>query len=288
MEHEASGPVEKTRKRRGVPICVAVCLVVVVVVLAVALALVRRKASSPRQAPLARKPSDNLKATFIARCKTFKGYDCEKIWNAFTLAYVGRDPCKVPLEAYDPLIAAAPFKPACNRMIFWSKTEDVVHDFTSKRDCFITLEDTLLGSVLKGWTWCGKKGSKETFTTNCPGWTGCENNPFRSFWKRAWAAFSDVACGDVTVMLNGSISTPFSSASILARIQVKRFNPQTMRSLNVILVTQKNPVANCENASLKKLKKELGNRIKYTCKEVAESQIKKCSSNPEKSCRACW
>lgn len=47
-------------------------------------------------------------------------------------------------------------------MMFWSKTKDVVHDFTEKRDCFLTLEDTLLGSVLDGLTWCGKEGSSGT------------------------------------------------------------------------------------------------------------------------------
>lgn len=46
----------------------------------------------------------------------FFRYDCEKIWDTFTQAYVGRDPCKVPAEAYGPLFAAAPFKPACNRV----------------------------------------------------------------------------------------------------------------------------------------------------------------------------
>ncbi|XP_026219602.1 ADP-ribosyl cyclase/cyclic ADP-ribose hydrolase 1-like isoform X1 [Anabas testudineus] len=286
MEDGASRPVQKTRRRRCVFICVAVCLVVLVVVLAVALALVRRKASSPRQAPLARKPSDNLKATFTERCEAFKGYNCGKIWDAFTQAYVGRDPCDVPMEAYDPLIAAAPFKPERDKMMFWSKTEDVVLDL-GKRDCCITMKDTLLGSVLDGLTWCGKKGSKETFTTDCPGWTGCEKNPVRSFWNRASAAFADVACGDVTVMLNGDINTPFSSDSIFASIEVKKFSATGVKSLNVILVTQKNPVANCENASLKDLQKELDG-IKYTCKEVAESQIQECSSKPEKPCGACW
>uniref|UniRef100_A0A3Q1KF18 ADP-ribosyl cyclase/cyclic ADP-ribose hydrolase n=1 Tax=Anabas testudineus TaxID=64144 RepID=A0A3Q1KF18_ANATE len=278
MEDGASRPVQKTRRRRCVFICVAVCLVVLVVVLAVALALVRRKASSPH----------NLKATFTERCEAFKGaamicfysYNCGKIWDAFTQAYVGRDPCDVPMEAYDPLIAAAPFKPERDKMMFWSKTEDVVLDL-GKRDCCITMKDTLLGSVLDGLTWCGKKGSKETFTTDCPGWTGCEKNPVRSFWNRASAAFADVACGDVTVMLNGDINTPFSSDSIFASIEVKKFSATGVKSLNVILVTQKNPVANCENASLKDLQKELDG-IKYTCKEV----IKKCSS--KSPCKDSW
>lgn len=43
--------------------------------------------------------------------------------------------------------------------MFWSKTKDLVHDFTEKKDCFLTLEDTLLGSVVNDLTWCGKEGS---------------------------------------------------------------------------------------------------------------------------------
>lgn len=43
--------------------------------------------------------------------------------------------------------------------MLWSKTKEMVHDFTKKKDCFITLEDTVLGFVLDGLTWCGKEGS---------------------------------------------------------------------------------------------------------------------------------
>ncbi|XP_070784398.1 ADP-ribosyl cyclase/cyclic ADP-ribose hydrolase 1-like [Enoplosus armatus] len=269
-------PPEKRQMRRCRVFTVGAVLLMIVVVIAVVLGLT-----------LSQK-TDQLKTTFIARCEAFKGYDCQKIWDAFEQAYVGRDPCKVPMEAYDPLIAAAPFKPACNRMMFWSKTRDVVHDFTEKRDCFLTLEDYLLGSVMNGLTWCGKEGSSETFTTGCPGWTDCENNTVRSFWNKASAAFAEVACGDVTAMLSGSIDTPFSPLSIFGSIEVKRFNSPRMRSLNVVLVTQKNTVTNCTNASLKDLQKELSEGIKYNCKEVSEAQIQECSSNPEKPCGSCW
>ncbi|XP_018556351.1 ADP-ribosyl cyclase/cyclic ADP-ribose hydrolase 1 [Lates calcarifer] len=275
MDHGGYRPPEKRRKRHCAIFSV-VAVLLIIIILVVVLALTYRR------------NTDKLKPTFIARCEEFKGYDCEKIWSTFEQAYVGQDPCNVSMGAYDPLIAAAPFRPACNRMMFWSKTKEVVHDFTEKRDCFLTLEDTLLGSVLDGLTWCGKQGSSETFTAGCPGWTDCSNNPVRSFWNRASAAFADVACGDVTAMLNGSITTPFSPTSIFASIEVKRFNSTMMRSLNVVLVTQESTVTNCTNASLKDLQKELDEGIKYNCKEVAESQIQECSSNPEKPCGACW
>ncbi|KAL2085997.1 hypothetical protein ACEWY4_019317 [Coilia grayii] len=105
-------------------------------------------------------------------------------------AFVGRDPCDVPPEAYDSLMDTAPRNPACNRTLFWSKTKDIVHAFTEKRNCYLTLEDTALGSILDGLIWCGKNDSQETLTTACPGWSDCVNNPVRSFWKRASVAVS--------------------------------------------------------------------------------------------------
>ncbi|XP_072234723.1 ADP-ribosyl cyclase/cyclic ADP-ribose hydrolase 1-like [Leuresthes tenuis] len=277
MEHgEFRGP-EKRRRRRCLVLSVALFVaLILIIIVAVVLGLTLRQGSN------------ELKHIFLDRCQKFKDSNCEEIWDAFQQAYVNRDPCQVPMEAYDPLVSVASFKPSCNRMMFWSKTKDVVHDFTEKRDCFVTLEDTLLGSVLDGLTWCGKEGSNETLTTGCPGWTDCDNNPVRSFWNRISAAFADVACGDVTAMLNGSIITPFSPTSIFATIEVKRFTSTRVSNLNVVLVTQENAVTNCTNASLKNLQKELDKGIKYNCKEVSESQLEECSSHPEKPCGACW
>lgn len=231
---------------------------------------------------------ETFKQTFMSRCEGFGGSNCSQIWSAFEQAYVGKDACMVPPEAYNALLKAAPFTPACNRMLFWSKTKDVVHEFTEKRSCHVTLEDSLLGSVLDGLTWCGKEGSKETFTSGCPGWSDCDNNTVRSFWNKASEAFAQVACGDVSVMLNGSIVTPFSPASIFGSIEIKHFNPAVMRKLSVVLVTQEKEVSNCTNASLKDLQKELAQGIAYSCQEVAESRIEECASSPEIACGACW
>ncbi|XP_008303880.1 ADP-ribosyl cyclase/cyclic ADP-ribose hydrolase 1-like [Stegastes partitus] len=274
MEQAESRLPEKRRRRRCVVLSVVAVLIVIIIV-AVVLGVTLSKTSSQFQ------------SVFMSRCEKFKDSDCQKIWEAFQQAYVNKDPCKVPMEAYDPLIAAAPFTPTCNRMMFWSKTKDVVHDFTDKRDCFVTLEDTLLGSVLDGLTWCGKEGSNETFTTGCPGWDDCDN-PVRSFWNRVSAAYADVACGDVTAMLNGSITAPFNNMSIFASIEVKRFSAPRVRSLNVVLVTQEENATNCTNASLKDLQKELDQGITYSCTEVPETKIQECASDPQTPCGDCW
>ncbi|KAL4001245.1 paired amphipathic helix protein Sin3b [Sarotherodon galilaeus] len=200
-----------------------------------------------------------FESTFLSRCEKFNEYDCKKVWGAFQQAYVNKNSCKVPVEAYDPLIAAAPFKPQCNKTMFWSKTKDVVHGLTAKRnDCFVTLEDTLLGSVLDGLTWCGKEGSK------------------------------DVACGDVTAMLSGSIDEPFDSTSNFASVEVPRFKAPRVKKLNVVMVIQNNAISNCTDPSLKNLTQALDKGITYSCKDVPESQIQECGAKPEIACGACW
>ncbi|KAM6900574.1 ADP-ribosyl cyclase/cyclic ADP-ribose hydrolase 1-like [Xenentodon cancila] len=228
MDQEQCSGLDKRLRRRRLLIVLVILLVLVVIIVAVVLGVTLGR------------HTNNVKTTFLDRCQQFKDYNCENIWDAFQQAYVDRDPCNVTVEAYDPLIAAASFLPSCNRIMFWSKTKDVVHDFTKKRDCFVTLENTLLGSVLDGLTWCGKKGSSETFSTGCPGWMDCVNNPVRSFWNRASAGFAEAACGDVTAMLNGSITTPFHPTSIFASIEVKKLTSPKVKKLKVVLVTQGN------------------------------------------------
>ncbi|KAM7390212.1 hypothetical protein PAMA_008408 [Pampus argenteus] len=264
------------RRRRSRCVVAAVLLLLVAVIVAVSLALTLRQKTK------------QFHDTFLSRCEAFKGYDCQKVWTTFEQAYVGRDPCEVPVENYNPLIAAVPFKPACNRVMLWSKTKDVVQDFAEKTACYMTLEETLLGFVLDGLTWCGKEGSTETITTGCPDWSTCENNPVRSFWLKVSAALADSACGDVTAMLNGSIAAPFSPTSIFGSIEVKRLKSPRVTSLNIVLVRQQNNVANCTNASFKDLQKELDQGIKYSCKDVPMSQIEECGNSPEKPCGSCW
>lgn len=231
-----------------------------------------------------------FRAAFLETCEKFpadgKRPDCAKVWSAFEQAYVGRDPCQVPMEAYNQLLSTAPPQPACNRMIFWSGTNEVAHQVSE--GCYQTMEDTLLGSVLNGRTWCGKEGSNDTYTSKCPGWSDCDNNPVKSFWRRASAEFATVACGNTSALLSGSVETPFRPTSIFASIEVKKFSSDRMKTLTVVLVTKDIVVANCTNASLKDLKKELDPGIRYICKEVTESELHACRNVPDRPCGSCW
>ncbi|CAI5672760.1 unnamed protein product [Oreochromis niloticus] len=117
---------------------------------------------------------------------------------------------------------------------------------------------------------------------------GERKNIIQSFYIVLDQKFADVACDNVTAMLNGSINTPFNPTSIFASIEVPRFKASRVKKLNVVMVIQKNNISNCTDPSLKNLTQALHTGITYSCKDVPESQIQECGAKPEIACGACW
>uniref|UniRef100_H3D816 ADP-ribosyl cyclase/cyclic ADP-ribose hydrolase n=1 Tax=Tetraodon nigroviridis TaxID=99883 RepID=H3D816_TETNG len=191
--------------------------------------------------------------------------DCENIFRTFQQAYVGKDHCEVPPEAYDPLFALAPIDTPVDTAMFWSKTKTVVHNYVNKnKGCFVTMEDTLLGSVLDDVDWCGQVGSSETFE-GCPEWNYCVNNPKRSFWTRGSAKFAEAAKGVATVMLNGALDAPFDASSIFGKTELPRLNSTTVSKLTVVLVMPKHPKSDCSDVFFKELLNRLDSKIGFEC-----------------------
>lgn len=291
MDYNEDASTSQLRRRRGRRACLCTSLAVILsvaLILGVTLGLT-----------LGSTASSNFKETVMRRCRSFvkensgatrpSEADCEKVWNEFTKAFVGKDPCDVPPVAYLDLIHALPQDPVCNKKLFWSKTKDVVHAFTEDRSCYVTLEDTLVGHMLDGLTWCSRNNSIDVLTEQCPGWNDCLHNPVRSFWIQASAEFAASACGDVSAMLNGSIGVPFDPNSIFASIEVKNFNPSIMKALNVILVVKETDTKTCENdESLKILRNQLDTGVKFACQTVQLSSVEKCIAQPQTPCGECW
>ncbi|TWW70765.1 hypothetical protein D4764_17G0002480 [Takifugu flavidus] len=102
--------------------------------------------------------------------------------------------------------------------------------------------------------------------------------------------FAEAACGDATVMLNGSIATPFDNSSVFGETEVQKLklDSTNVTKLTVVLVTATTPVSNCSNESLDELRQELNSKIIYECKEVSETRINECASNNDISCTNCW
>ncbi|XP_070784644.1 ADP-ribosyl cyclase/cyclic ADP-ribose hydrolase 1-like [Enoplosus armatus] len=253
----------------AIAIGVAVTTVVIVVVVPPAVLL------SPR--------TGKFRETFMQRCEEFpqERQICEKTLAAFEQAYVGKESCNFPEKDYDPVLNDTPFTHPASMTMLWSKTKDLVREFTKKRDCFFILEDTLLGYVLDGQSWCGQEGSRATFTYRCE---RCTINPVSSFWSRASARFAAHASGEVTVMLDGGLDEPYSPDSVLARVEIPQLHHSKVTHLSVILLTDQK---NCDCESLQNLRKDLHHGIGCTCKAVTASHIQNCIAE-NKPCGTCW
>ncbi|XP_061569338.1 ADP-ribosyl cyclase/cyclic ADP-ribose hydrolase 1-like [Cololabis saira] len=229
--------------------------------------------------------TSQFRSTFRKKCQAFSETPqrCDDLLSLFEDAYVGLDSCDFPLDAYDQLFTKNPFTHSCGKTMFWSKTKGLVHEFTKKRDHFITLEDTLLGYIMNDQTWCGKKGSKETYTYLCD---KCIINPETSFWRKASAEFADYACGDASVMLDRRTQEPFDPTSYFGAIEVKRLVHPRVVNLKVILVTRDNNL-NCNRESLQLLQNMLDPNITYSCTPVSESRIRYCIERGLTT-EACW
>ncbi|CAJ1082621.1 ADP-ribosyl cyclase/cyclic ADP-ribose hydrolase 1-like isoform X1 [Xyrichtys novacula] len=213
--------------------------------------------------------------TFMKKCV---GYPedkntCKATLAIFEEAYVGKDKTAVTEESYNTLFDKTPFKHPCGKTMFWSGTYELASRFTQKRDNFYNVGDTLLGHVLTGMAWCGKAGSKETFTDNC---ADVFPNPVLSFWLKISVKFAQYACDDSYVMLDGEKDQPYYTGTVLDTHEVPNLQTNRLKSFTAILVVNKETGTKCNKESLKNLSNILkGKKINYACKEVTRS-IKNC------------
>lgn len=72
---------------------------------------------------------------------------------------MGKDPCAVPLEAYEPLLAAAPFKAECSRVIISHNIIKIIPPAIITRDVFNGVMLSVCGSddVLEQNKGCGSR-----------------------------------------------------------------------------------------------------------------------------------
>ncbi|XP_020735495.2 ADP-ribosyl cyclase/cyclic ADP-ribose hydrolase 1 isoform X1 [Odocoileus virginianus] len=194
--------------------------------------------------------------------------NCQGIKQAFTSAFISKDPCKATKEDYKPLLDLAYTTVPCNKAVFWSKTKELAHEYAKRRG-LLTLEDTLLGSLADGLSWCGEPGSPDLNYQSCPDWKkDCRTNYFSVFWEALSERFAENVCGTVQVVLNGSIENAFDKMSIFGRVEAP--NLRQMVTLKAWLVHDpgKPPSDSCSGPSIKELESILNQRsVRFICRD---------------------
>uniref|UniRef100_A0A671E0J2 ADP-ribosyl cyclase/cyclic ADP-ribose hydrolase 1 n=1 Tax=Rhinolophus ferrumequinum TaxID=59479 RepID=A0A671E0J2_RHIFE len=134
----------------------------------------------------------NFPEIVLGRCYTYTKVlrpelshkDCRKIGKAFMDAFLSKDPCSSTERDYQPLLELTNQTVPCNKTLFWSKSSELAHQYTTVQQEMFTLEDTLLGYIADGLKWCGDADSSEVNYGSCPTRGGkCINNTFSVFWN---------------------------------------------------------------------------------------------------------
>ncbi|XP_072476406.1 ADP-ribosyl cyclase/cyclic ADP-ribose hydrolase 1 isoform X2 [Notamacropus eugenii] len=219
----------------------------------------------------------NLKEIMLGRCFIYTRIvnpelrsDCLKIWEAFKNAFISKNPCDITEQDYQPLMELAAHPILCNKTLLWSKTSELAHKYTKVQGNLLTLEDTLLGYMADGLTWCGSPSNSEINYESCPHWRECANNPSSIFWKLASRTFAESACGVVHVMLNGSISHAFVNSSIFGSVEVHHLNPKKVHLMKIWVMhnIRGQSSDSCSSSSIKELKSIIeGRNIAFSCKD---------------------
>uniref|UniRef100_A0A8D2CN21 ADP-ribosyl cyclase/cyclic ADP-ribose hydrolase 1 n=1 Tax=Sciurus vulgaris TaxID=55149 RepID=A0A8D2CN21_SCIVU len=236
----------------------------------------------------------------LGRCFTYtqiirpelRDEDCQKIVDAFKSAFLSKNPCNITKEDYQPLIKLVTQTIPCNKTLFWSKSKDLVHQFTWVQREFFTLEDTLLGYMADDLTWCGDPSTSDLNYQSCPHWrTDCSNNPGSVFWKVISQKFAEAACGVVQVMLNGSLTEPFNKNSTFGSVEVFNLNPEKVHTVQAWVMDDIGKVSSdsCSGSSLNELKSIVRERkMAFICQDnYRPARFVQCVKNPEHlSCRS--
>ncbi|XP_030622923.1 ADP-ribosyl cyclase/cyclic ADP-ribose hydrolase 1-like [Chanos chanos] len=223
----------------------------------------------------------HLKQIVIGRCydyvtlvKPSSRYNCEEIWREFEEAVIRRDPCSVRVKDYRRMFRLTPQSLPCDKLLFWSKTRGLMHSYSAVTRRFLTLEDTLVGYIFNDLIWCGQEERDRGFDYNsCPEWSTCVNHPVYSLWKQASQNFATAACGNITVLLNGSIPNAFNRKSMFGSVELDNLNPRMVSFVNLKVVPNlEGPfVESCSQGSILDLIKILETRgFRWTCTDKDE------------------
>ncbi|XP_055364411.1 ADP-ribosyl cyclase/cyclic ADP-ribose hydrolase 1-like isoform X2 [Betta splendens] len=240
----------------------------------------------------------NIRQIVVGRCYNYINlvnpsyrYDCEEIWRQFEEAVVHQSYCNVTVEDYGQMFYAVPQSWPCDRFLFWSKTRTLMHSYAAVVRHFWTLEDTPVGYMFNDLIWCGQEDSGFDFSS-CPEWSTCGNHPVYSLWRQASQIFAEMACGNVTVLLNGSIVNAFNRKSMFGSVELDNLDPQKVDYVNVKVVTNLNgpSIESCSQGSIVDLLHILQSRgFHWTCTDNDQTlMILQCVQDPKQpSCQTC-
>ncbi|XP_060069476.1 ADP-ribosyl cyclase/cyclic ADP-ribose hydrolase-like [Ylistrum balloti] len=220
-----------------------------------------------------------IKDIFLGRCRAYQELlqpypqtvlDCNSTWVQFEASFVGKDPCKLTSQDYSKFVETTLSSVPEDKALFWSGTYRVAHEYADAGKRFITLEDTLLGYMMNGLTWCGQTVPPGVNYKNCPSYNECPVTASTAFWGKASSQFASQAKGTVTLLLDGSNQTrpAYSTDSYFAKFELPALSSDAVKMVKIYVVHDINQPyrETCENGTLPALQQAVKNHgLGYSC-----------------------
>ncbi|XP_056290656.1 ADP-ribosyl cyclase/cyclic ADP-ribose hydrolase 1-like [Pseudoliparis swirei] len=119
---------------------------------------------------------------------------------------------------------------------------------------------------------------------SCPTWAEVKHHLVYSLWRQASQNFAEMAHGNITVLLNGSIANAFNMKSMFASVELDSLDPGRVDHVNIKLVTNLDGpfIESCDQGSVVDLIQILRSRgFHWTCTDNDETlMILQCIRNP--------
>ncbi|KAM3936840.1 ADP-ribosyl cyclase/cyclic ADP-ribose hydrolase 2-like [Leptodactylus fuscus] len=184
----------------------------------------------------------NLEDIVIGRCYDYietvnpsvGKKNCSDIWEAFTSAFLNKDPCSVAPSDYERYINLALHDIPANKSLFWENNKQLVHRLSDRGNRYMALGDTLMGWLADNLYFCGSSRDSGFDYNSCPITSECEHNAEESFWRSTSVTYAKHSSGEIQIMLNGS--TPgggFPVPSFLADFEIPNFQRDNVSSINI-------------------------------------------------------
>lgn len=228
-----------------------------------------------------------FKDIFIGRCEDYKAgginkladleelrsKNCTELWELFSKAWVGKEPCDVVADDYKDFVDKAAITVPKDMANFWDGWDiyDTVRSYSREGQRSWTLDFTLIGYLINGFYFCGDVENGIN-TDSCPGEGECgfgigSND---AFWAEASTYFSTSAEGLSRVFFNSSRpGGPFQmEESFFTVYELYNLTPDKITRMDIYVLTdvKQVPEHDCESDSINNLKAILDNKtIPYNC-----------------------
>lgn len=171
--------------------------------------------------------------------------NCSLMVNKLKEAFAGKDdqcPSNVKQSDYVPMFDTIKNRRKLeNKVLLWSGTKDVAHDFSHVNHNYVTLEDTFAGYIADDLIWCGcsacQKSDGIDYKTCDTSRRECTQST--PYWSMASKRFAEKAAGKAYVLLNGTNErNPYSPRSIFRTVELPTMNEtRTVKHLSVLIIS---------------------------------------------------